>query len=151
VAILRQELDSLIRVIYLLSLPERARRGELIRASVEGQNWTAEGTRRRITDREMVDLAKQLHGWTESVYRFGCAFVHLSSFHDYRDRDPMAAITEDERQAIIHHMRHYHGGPYGPEPTFQDLLPYLPMVFQKVADNLECCVKQLETDGDLDN
>jgi hypothetical protein len=79
VAVLRQELDSMIRVIYLLSQSDIAFRDELIQASVEGKQWVAKGTKHRVTDKEMVELANELHGWTESVYRFGCAFIHLSS------------------------------------------------------------------------
>jgi hypothetical protein len=144
-AILRQELDSMIRVIYLLSISDMPYREALIKASVEGRKWTAKGSKRRITDREMVDLANKLEGWTESVYRFGCAFIHLSSFHDYQERDPMDIISDEEKGAIIKHMRAYHGGPLQDEPKLKELVPYLPMVFNKIADNLECYVKDLET------
>lgn len=143
-SILRQELDSMVRVIYLLSISDMAHREELIKASVERREWTAKGKRKRITDREMVNLANNLHGWTESVYRFGCAFIHLSGFHDYRERDPMDMISIDEKNAILKHMRYYHGGPPNPNPTFNDLFPYLPQVYEKIASNLECYVKDLE-------
>ncbi|MGD2207471.1 MAG: hypothetical protein PVH17_11905, partial [Anaerolineae bacterium] len=116
----------MIRVIYLLSLSDIAYRNELIRASIDGHRWTAKGSNRRITDREMVDLANQLQGWTESVYRFGCAFIHLSRFHDHQARDPMDMISDDEKEAVLKHMRHYHGGPHGSDPRFNDLIPYLP-------------------------
>jgi hypothetical protein len=144
IAILRQELDSMMRVIYLLSIKDMSYRNDLITASVEGRKWTAKGTRKRITDREMVELANKLKGWTESVYRFGCGFIHLSSFHDYQDRDPMDMISTDEKNAILHHMRYYHGGPHETDPKMADLYPYLPMVLDKVASNLECYVKELE-------
>jgi hypothetical protein len=92
----------------------------------------------------MVDLANQLQGWTESVYRFGCAFIHLSRFHDHQARDPMDMISDDEKEAVLKHMRHYHGGPHGSDPRFNDLIPYLPGVFEKIASNLECYVKDLQ-------
>ena len=144
VSVLRQELDSMIRVIYLLSISNMVYRDELIRASVEGRQWTTKDSKRRVTDRDMVNLANKLQGWTESVYRFGCAFVHLSSFHDYQERDPMDMISDDEKRAILEHMRHYHGGPSKPDPTFNDLVPYLPRVFEKIASNLEHYVQDLE-------
>jgi len=149
IAILRQELDSMIRVIYLLSISDKDRRTELIRASVEGRPWTKQGSRRRITDREMVKLASKLHGWAESVYRFGCGFIHLSRFHDYRERDPMEAITSEERIAVLKYMRSYHGGPLTATPTFDDLLPYLPMVFEKITSNLEYYIEQLESGEEI--
>jgi len=144
VSILRQELDSMIRVIFLLAQKDRGYRNELIEAAVSGKAWTARGTRRKITDRDMVELANKLHGWTRSVYQFGCGFIHLSSLHDYRDRDPLAQISEEEREAILEHLRSYHGGPLNPSPTFDDIVPLLPKVFEKIASNLECYLRQIE-------
>ncbi len=140
----------MVRVIYILSKSDRAERTRLILASNEGQKWTVAGTRKRITDRDMVDIAQNLHGWTESVYSFGCAFIHLSNFHDHRHRDPMTVISSEERHAIAKHLRQYHGGPIGNNPSFQDLIPYLPMVFDKIAGNLECYLQAIEKDKELD-
>jgi hypothetical protein len=151
VAILRQELDSLVRVIFLLSQTDKAYRNELIEASIAGRKWTTKGTNRRITDREMVNLADKLHGWSHSVYQFGCGFIHLSSLHDYRARDPLAQVPQAEREAILGHLRYYHGGPSSPSPTFEDILPLLPMVFRKIADNLECYLRQLENEENLED
>lgn len=150
VAILRQELDSLIRVIFLLAQEDRRYRGYLIDAAANGRKWTAKGSRKKLTDREMVDLANRLHGWTESVYRFGCGLIHLSNMHDYRTRDPLRHLPDDERNAVIEHLRSYHGGPAQASPTFQDVVPFISRVFEKVSDNLECYLRQLENDGDLD-
>lgn len=136
----------MVRVIFLLSIADKSYRQQLIDASVNGSKWTVKGKSACITDREMVELAQSLHGWTQSVYKFGCAFIHLSSFHDYEYRDPLLALPEDERAAILMHMRAYHGGPAFAEPTFEDLLPYLPAVFEKVASNLECYVQKLEAE-----
>jgi hypothetical protein len=150
VSILRQELDSLVRVVFLLSQTDREYRNRLIKDSVAGRRWLRRNSRRPVADREMVELTDTLHGWTKSVYAFGCAFIHLSSFHDHEARDPLGQITEGERNMILAHLRYYHGGPNGSSPRFSDIVPFLPMVFTKIADNLECYVKQLEQDKDLD-
>ena len=150
IGILRQELDSMIRVIFLLSIRDRSYRAQLIDAAVQGRRWTHKGTRKRITDRNMVELASTLHGWTESVYKFGCAFIHLSNFHDHGSNDPFLTLSKRERDDVLAHMRQYHGGPCGQNPTFDDLLPFLPRVFDKIAGNLECYVKHLESDEDID-
>ncbi|MFP4381754.1 MAG: hypothetical protein ACLFUS_14735 [Candidatus Sumerlaeia bacterium] len=150
VSILRQELDSLVRVIFLLSQADRRYRQALIDDSVMGRKWTQPESRKPVTDREMVELADTLHGWTKSVYSFGCAFIHLSSFHDYLERDPFKQLPPEERAAVIGHVRNYHGGMEGPSPTFQDLVPFLPRVFEKIAGNLEYYVSELEADGDID-
>lgn len=142
VGILRQEIDSMVRVIYLLSVTDRERRRELLARAVAHQPWLTKGA--RVTDREMVELADKLQGWTKSVYRFGCAFIHLSAFHDYAHRDPLAMIPDVEREAILAHMRYYHGGPTSNHPSFETLGSYLPSVFEKIASNLEHYVKELE-------
>ena len=148
--ILRQELDSMIRVIYLLSLSDEHRRAQLMQASVEGRKWTRAGSRNPITDRNMLDLANKLQGWSKSVYLFGCGFIHLSRFHDYRKRDPMDAISSEEREAVLRYMCYYHGGPRVPNPRFADLVPYLPMVFEKISSNLESYLKDLEMGKSFD-
>ena len=150
VSILRQELDSLVRVVFLLAQSDRQDRHRLIVDAVSGRKWTRTGSRKPITDREMVDLTDTLHGWTRSVYGFGCAFIHLSHLHDYQIREPLDQIPETEKSAILDHLRYYHGGPNGSAPRFSDIVPLLPAVFEKIADNLECYVKQLEKDEDIE-
>jgi len=150
VSVLRQELDSLVRVVFLLAQEDRAYRYRLLEDSVSGRRWKEPNSQKVVTDREMVDLTHKLHGWTKSVYAFGCAFIHLSSFHDHQVRDPLAQLPDAERNVILEHLRHYHGGPHGESPRFSDVVPFLPRVFTKIADNLECYVKQVEQDGDLE-
>lgn len=149
VSLLRQELDSMVRVIYLLSVTDRTRRSKLISDATQGKKWRGE-TSGRVTDREMVDLAQRLDGWVGAVYRFGCSFIHLSSYHDYRSRDPIKALTTDERVQLLYYLRYYHGGPPNDDFTFSELAPYLPLVFDKIASNLESRLQMLERGGQLD-
>ncbi|MEW6599120.1 MAG: hypothetical protein AB1429_16670 [Pseudomonadota bacterium] len=150
IAVLRQELDSMVRVIYLLNqVPER--RELLIDASVRGEKWTQGTSRAKVTDREMVDLAQALQGWTQSVYKFGCGFIHLSDLHDYNDRDPLLRLPAEERRDIIEHCRNYHGGPTADSEHFEALVPFLPRVLEKIASNLECYLKHLEKGEVLDS
>ncbi len=143
ISVLRQELDSMVRVIYLLN-QDIQRREELIRNSVNGMKWKRGASGQNVTDREMVELAQELHGWTRSVYVFGCSFIHLSNLHDYNDRDPFLLVSEQDRKSIIDHCRKYHGGPASGADSFSQLLPYLPNVFEKVSRNLECYLAKLE-------
>lgn len=143
-AVLRQELDSMVRVIYLLT-QNLERRKTLIEASVRGEKWFRKNSRAPVTDKEMVDLSQNLQGWTRSVYKFGCAFIHLSGLHDYNDRDPLSQIQPQERADILEHCRYYHGGPVSSNAAFHDLIPYLPSALEKIAGNLECYLEQLET------
>jgi len=143
----------MIRVIYLLSIEDLAERGRLIRSTLNGERWkvqTPNGKLREIKDREMVDLAQNLQGWTQSVYRFGCAFIHLSNFHNHRGQNPFAQLSNEERLDILSHLRYYHGGPARDDPDMRRLSLYIPRVFEKIADNLACYIEQLERSEVLD-
>ncbi len=143
VAVLRQELDSMVRVIYLQT-QSIERRTTLIEASINGERWSQANSRASVTDKEMVDLAQSLQGWTRSVYKFGCAFIHLSNLHDYSDRDPLEQLPPEERDDLLSHCRHYHGGPLQEDANFSDLIPYLPRVLEKISGNLKSYLGGLE-------
>jgi len=148
VAILRLELDSLVRVLYLLS--QRAhQRDRLIEASLHGQPWKHPDGK-RITDAQMVRHASALHGWAASVYSFGCAFIHLSRNHDYLTQDPFAALPLSERESISSYLRYYHGGGINPKSQFAELLAYIPEVFEKISSNLDAHLQDLEEGRKLD-
>jgi hypothetical protein len=149
IATLRQELDSLIRCIFLLAIKDRSYRSRLVADAVNGRKWRRIDGKGKVTDREMVELSNQLHGWTQSVYSFGCAFIHLSQFHDYEDRNPISTLDSAELAAINHHLNHYHGVTMNSETRLYDLARVLPAVFQKIASNLECYVERLETDSEI--
>lgn len=146
-SILRQELDSMVRVIWLLALESMSERERLIQATFSGQKWkriASNGRQVNITDRDMVELAQELQGWSKSVYKFGCAFIHLSDFHEHSVQDPFRKLPQSEKDAILSHMRSYHGGPIEKDPDLLAMAPFIPKVFDKIADNLECYLEHLE-------
>ncbi|PWK51823.1 hypothetical protein [Pleionea mediterranea] len=146
-SILRQELDSMIRAIYLLSIADISERTRLIEQTLNGEIWTVstpKGKLKKVTDREMVEQSNKLQGWTLSVYKFGCAFIHFSSFHDYSVSNPFYALSSDEQDDILKHMRYYHGGPLSDNPSFSEIASYFPRVFEKISTNLEHYIKSLE-------
>lgn len=148
VGVLRQELDSLVRAIYLLSISgveERERLARGIMASGELRKATGG----RIQDREMLDLANRLHGWAEYVYKFGCAYLHLSHLHEIGSSNPFRGITERERDDVLRYLRHYHHAPLTDTPTFADIEPILPSVLAKIRSNLEHYIRDLETGSGL--
>lgn len=152
-SILRQELDSMVRVIFLLAIDNMEERRRLIAQTVNGENWTVisgKGKIRKVTDREMVELANKLQGWTLSVYKFGCAFIHLSNFHDHSTSNPFDALDVVEQTDILEHLRYYHGGPIIDHPSFAELSSYSGRVFEKIASNLECYLKEIES-GDVEH
>ena len=149
VAILRQELDSMVRCIYLLSIRDRSLRSRLIEQSLKGQPWTTQNGK-RVTDKEMVALSNKLQNWTQNVYKFGCAFIHLSGFYDSTGLDPLNSLPDDERNEIAQHLRYYHGFHMDSSTRFRDIEGVLPRVLEKISSNLECYVRDLENDSDLD-
>lgn len=147
-SILRQELDSMVRVIYLLSIQNLDERIRLVKQTLNGEKWTIAGKKGKhidVTDRSMVDIADQIHGWPLSVYKFGCAFIHLSNFHDYNEDNPFDKLDKESQADILAHLRKYHGGPSSDEPSFYDFANYFPKVFEKIKDNLECYLEDLST------
>ena len=145
-AILRQELDSLIRVLYLLAIPDLEERKRLMLCTVKGERWkvtTPKGKQAIVTDAVMVEASEKFEGWARSVYKFGCAFIHLSNFHGYNASNPLETLSANEKADILSHMRHYHHGPESDNPTFQELACYFPRVFEKIKGNLECYLKSL--------
>ena len=142
VGILRQELDSMVRAIWLghCSAAERQRLAEMFQQSGEFRQVSGG----RITDVAMVALAGRLHGWTQRVYKFGCAFIHLSTAHDFQNRDPFLELSVSDRREIIEHISNYHFIRLPETFGFADLIPVLPQVFEKIRGNLECELSHLE-------
>ncbi len=59
-------------------------RQHFINQTLRNERWTHPNSKKIVTDRQMVDLTDKLHGWTNSVYKLGCAFIHLSPLADYK-------------------------------------------------------------------
>jgi len=142
-SIIGQEIDSMIRVVYLLSISNLSYRNELIDASVNGDRWTYQGTQKPITDRHMVEVTTKIEFWARAAYKVRNSFIHLSNLHDYRDRDPLALIPKQDKREIIKHLRKYHHGPKEISPTFKDIIPYLPSVILKMQQHLRDYVERL--------
>ncbi len=141
-SILRQELDSLVRCVYLLET-DLSQRQTLMNQTINGERWR-DSQNKIITDKKMVDLSANLWGWTKSVYDLGCAFIHLSNFHNYSNTNPFDVLNSDEKSNIISHLNHYHGYPLSQDLTFVSVSPYLVRVFEKVSSNLICYIERLE-------
>lgn len=138
--VLRQEIDSLIRIAYLNDIrqnysPARAR--ILIRDLIEGDRWTKttkKGKQANITDREMLNAYQAAIGWERIVYDFGCQLIHLSKFHDYQNSDPILNLPEDSQIEITNYLKQYHALEEN-KLTFDILVQYLPNVIDKICDN----------------
>ena len=149
ISILRQELDSLVRTVFLLSNTDLMVRDHYIGQTLSNSKWTYPGTKSVITDKNMVDIANNLFGWTKSVYKLGCAFIHLSPMSDYNNENPFLRLSTDEISDIKQHLNNYHGFPMSYDLTMDTVCPYLIMVFEKVSGNLGCYIEDLEMNKKL--
>ena len=145
-SILRQELDSMVRTIFLLD-KDLATRQHFINQTLTNLKWTQPNSRTTITDRQMVDLANRLYGWTNSVYKLGCAFIHLSPMADYKNENPFLQLPSNEINDIKQHLHNYHGFPLTSDLNMATISPYLLRVLTKVSDNLECYIVKLENNN----
>jgi hypothetical protein len=149
-SVLRMELDSMIRVIYLLRRPEVRQR--ILASCVAGEGFR--DGRNRISDRQMVDVAVTVNGWVPAVYGFGNKFVHLTDAHDYAEADAFQAF--EHKDEVIRYLNHYHRGavpsrPLEHSPTLQDIAGYAPHVLRKIASNLRIYVNDLRAAVNQDN
>ena len=148
-SILRQELDSMVRVVYLLNISSLSERKRLIKQTLSGEQWTTrteKGRERKITDKEMIDITNNLYGWTLSVYKFGCSFIHLSNFHNYLSENPVSMLRDNEKEDIIHHMKHYYGY-HSDTLDVQRIWPYIPSIFDKISGNLHYYIEGLQNNS----
>lgn len=144
ISILRQELDLMVRTIYVLGISDAEYREELMKDFVEGRKWRRKGNRAFITDKEMVDFASNLYGYARLVYQFGCSFIHLSNLQNWLDEDVSANLDVETKKAIATYINQYHGTGLDASFTFNDIIIFIPDIFNKIHGNLECYVEKIE-------
>lgn len=147
VSVLRFELDSMIRVLYLLSCDQRTRNIHL-QQFFNDEKWIKQNGK-NITDRLMLNKAINLHGWASKVYDFACAFIHLSYYHDYFDDDPFLRMDEETLVIIKSYMVEFHEFPKNEKLNFNSMSPYLLYIFEKIYGNLKCYIRDLENNPQL--
>ena len=139
IGLLRQEIDTFLRLVYLNAVGKRRAR-QLIEQFAAGERWTALGSKKWITEREMVQVAVQRYFWVEIAYRFGCHLIHLSKLHDYKSVDPFSVIDVKEQRAIVQFLHDYHGYPDA-DIDFGRFSKLLPAVMNKISGKVAeyCC------------
>ena len=148
VGLLRQELDSLIRVAYLCHIgPNSNRAKKLISDMLEGKQWKKSINNRnvRITDREMINLASEIGGWVEIIYSFGNKLIHLSNMHS---SNPVEKVTIQDKNEIIEYLSGYHQYPYSDINQFH-IEEYLPKVMNKLVQNVNYYVEEIKNANNI--
>ena len=144
-SVLRLELDSMIRVIYLIHQP-RDRRNRILTACLTGKGFK-DGTH-RIPDREMIETARNDNGWVRTVYDFGNKFIHLTDAHNYADPKADPFKNYEDREDVIKYLNSYHTGTMHGQrlddtATFNDITPYAPHVLSKITSNINSYTRNL--------
>ncbi len=150
ISVLRQELDSFIRIMYLGRISDISTRERLMQQTLNGQKWneiTVNGKLRTITDRDMVEKSSELKGYIHYVYKFGCAFIHLSDYHNYESENPFDKLDYSEQLDVRLYLNQYHGFPRDGELSIPNLRMYIPSVFEKISSNMACYYSSLLHDG----
>ena len=142
-SIIRMELDSLFRLCYYKSKSE-TEQANLLQQFDTGQRWS--GEKGLVTDRKMVEyLANVLMlNWAIPIYDIGCAFIHLSPYHDWNNgNDPTRNISKDVRKSIVEHVESQHEKQLNIDFSFNDLISVANDVFGKLRSNLLCELNKL--------
>ena len=143
VSILRQELDSLIRVLFLLT-KNIDERNHFIEQTFKGYQWKING--QRICDKQMINISLKLCGWANYVYKFGCSFIHLSIFCDYENIDPFDFLSMKDKENIKEYLIQYHDYPQDVVLNINSIKPYILPIFNKIKGNLYCYIEHLENE-----
>jgi hypothetical protein len=144
-SILRQELDSAVRVLYLLN-KRQPERDHLIGLTLNNQKWFIlgpDGKKQLIVDKTILDFADSLEGWERSVHEFGYSFIHVSNNYNYLLKDPVAGLKGVEKERIGNHIRAYHRPDLPADYTLSDIIPILPAILDKLSGNLESYISRL--------
>lgn len=144
ISILRQELDSFIRVMYLGRISDFDERERLMNQTLSGEKWTVltpNNKWKQITDKDMVEKANEFYGYIQYVYKFGCASIHLSDFHNYTTKNPFDKLNGTEKDDVKNYLTKYHDFPIENELTVENISDYIPDIVEKISSNLTCYFK----------
>jgi len=150
ISILRQELDSFIRIIYLGEISDFGERERLISQTLSGEKWTIStinNKKKQLTDKDMVEKSTELKGYIQYVYKFGCGFIHLSDFHDYTITNPFEKLDYTEQFDIALYLHQYHGFSRTTELTINNISYLIPDIFEKISKNMAYYFDTILNDG----
>lgn len=153
ISILRQEIDTFMRIIYLGRLNSLGERERLIRLTFNDKKWNAltENNKMKIiTDKDMIDIASEVKGYVQYLYRFGCGFIHLSNYHNYKTDNPFDKLKLNEQIDIKFYLHQYHGYPIETNLTVESMEDLIPNIFDKISQNMLYYNEQLLKNESID-
>jgi hypothetical protein len=139
ISIMCQELDQIIRILFLLNSNFEERKG-FIQASIDSHKWSIknkENKREFINDEMLLHFAGTLEGWDRGIYEFGIAFKNLSNNFNYGSRDPIKSMGEAERLQLSRYIQNFHQGDFPGDFTLETLIPILPVIIDEISAKLK--------------
>ncbi|GAX36935.1 hypothetical protein [Nodularia sp. NIES-3585] len=136
VGLLRQEIDSFIRVSHVFStihaISEKAQ--DLIADFMSGKKWP-------VNDGEML---RNEGGWVKLIYQLSCNLIHLSNYHSYNRNDPFVNLVDSNTKTeIINYLNHKHGYPDN-TISKEQFIPYISKILAKIVSNTDYHLKEIE-------
>lgn len=147
IGLMRQELDTLLRLSFLWrpETPKDVAVSLMEKTVTSGAKWSYQENGKKVilNDKTIVGLATFLGGWEQVAYDFGCKAIHLSDRHAYQISDPVKNLSLNDRQEIHQYLQSYHSY-VGENLTMDDIVVHLPKVMEKISENVEFYLEQLE-------
>lgn len=138
ISLLCQELNQVVRVLYLLNIaPDE--RNRLIEFTLNDKKWyIAEANRKKkyITEETFSVFTNSFGGWEKAICEFGESFKTVSGSLTHPMKDPVTALQADERDKIHRYITSYHDRNFPANFTIDELTPMLPVVFDRIAESL---------------
>ena len=130
ISIMCQELDQYIKLLYILKQPYD-KKEHLINCSINSKKWD-------VLDQDIDLFAKSLTGWDLAIYEFRNVFNKLTINYNYLLRDPLNGINESDKESIFKYINEYHDNEFTRNYSLAELVPVLPMIFNRITDNIKC-------------
>jgi hypothetical protein len=145
ISIMRQELDQVIKLLYLLNSTTNEQK-QFIESSINNRKWfkvNRDNTKDYITEEVLTTYSETLNGWDKSIYEFGLAFGSLANTFNYGTRDPIKSIGENDKDKIYQYIYEYHNKDFPKDYDLSKLILELPTILNKISIQLQSYMDQL--------
>jgi len=113
---------------------------QLLSNSINDQKWYIVGSDNKkvyIVDKDIEDFAKELKGWEFDIFEFRNVFYKVNNNFNYILKDPIKGLNDSERELIYKYVKEYHDPEFKNDYTIKELVPVLPIIFKRIADNIK--------------
>ncbi len=150
-SVLRQELDSMVRVVFLLSIDDLCERRRLIRTTLDGQKWrvvTSTGKWRTVTDREMSRPFSAIAGLDMLSVQVWMRFhSFIGPPQSSVGRSVLESCPKPKSKPSVLTCVVTTAGHASDDLTLDEFVRYIPAVFEKIQEIWKKCSCQRPRTG----